>query len=64
MPARTCSAMRAEVNRPRQIVAVKNSLAGISCLTHSDRLRGRSSGTTKNQRNIWTSRGMLRNSST
>jgi hypothetical protein len=64
MPARTCSATRAEVKKPRHSAAVTNSLAGMSCLTHRPQSGGSNSGTTKNQRNICTSSGMLRNSST
>ncbi|MCY1562820.1 hypothetical protein D9M68_1002720 [compost metagenome] len=63
MPAFTCSATRAEVKNASATTAVQNDALGI-CLTQVPQATGSSSGTTKNHRNIWTSRGTLRNSST
>src|SRR5215472_16272044 len=64
MPARTCSAIRAEVNSPRHRTAETNcALAGSVC-TIQLLSGGMNSGTTKYQRNICTSSGMLRKNST
>jgi hypothetical protein len=64
MPARTCSATRAEVNRPRQRTAETNCAFAGSVWTIQALSGGMNSGTTKYQRNICTSSGMLRKSST
>ena len=56
MPALTCSATRAEVNRPS--ARITSSVDGTPCST------GNTPGTTKYQRKICTSSGTLRNNST
>ena len=63
MPARSCTATRADMNSPTPIAAVQNGALGI-CFSHSPAARGSSSGSTKNQRNSCTSSGMLRKNST
>ena len=64
MPARTCSATRAEVNNPRHSTAETNcAFAGLVC-TIQLFSGGMNSGTTKYHRNICTSSGMLRKNST
>jgi len=55
MPARTCSEMRAEVNRPRPMKASTKPGTALS--------GGTSAGITKYQRKSWMISGMLRNSS-
>jgi hypothetical protein len=65
MPARTCSDTRAAVKKPRQRTAGTYAPHGGGiCLIHVPIARGTTSGSTKYHRNIWTSSGMLRNSST
>lgn len=65
MPARTCSAIRADVKKPRPITAGTNEPhGGAICFSASPSALGRSSGSTKYQRKSWTSSGMLRKSST
>ena len=65
MPARTCSATRAAVKRPSPITAGTNDAhGGVICLIAVPSALGSSSGSTKNQRNNWTSSGMLRKNST
>ena len=56
MPARNCSAIRAEVNKPRAITT--NKKPGNCCMG------GISLGSTKYHKKICTSKGMLRNNST
>ena len=56
MPERTCSAIRAEVKKPRASTT--------STKPETDFIAGNSEGTTWYQRKICTSRGMLRKNST
>src|SRR3546814_15957059 len=53
MPARICSAIRADVNSPRHMTAVQNVLqVGLADLIMSPSALGKLSGTTKYHRNI------------
>ena len=63
MPALTCTATRAEVKNASDSTAVMKAASGIA-LSHAPAGAGSNSGITKYQRNICTSSGMLRNSST
>src|SRR5260221_13238883 len=63
-PERTCSAILAAVNNPRQSVALVNSCQRDGrCLNHGPK-PGTSSGTTLNQIKSCTSNGIFRNIST
>src|SRR3546814_5032317 len=65
IPARTCSATREDVYKPRHTTAVtKIPQGGGICLIMAPSDAGRISGTTKYHKNISTSSGILRNSST
>src|SRR3546814_11011000 len=65
IPARTCSATREDVYKPRHTTAVtKIPQGGGICLIMAPSDAGRISGTTKYHKNICTSSGILRNSST